>query len=183
MAESPEPTVVELISQLARGGVVSDQALVEIERRFAPRMFGFVRKFLPPHECEDALQEIWLRLLKNASELRFETESDFTGWLFQVARNWCVSAVRKTRSHVAEHEHNVPDRQGDQPVQFAYQSDVQACLERLENADRQLMIALYYHQRTYDEMSVQLGATQHVLYTRALRARQRLRTCLQSYQL
>ncbi len=183
MTHSRERTVVELIAQLASAGSAADHALEEIERRFAARLFGFVRKFLPPHECEDALQEVWLRLLKNAAELRFETESDFTGWLFQVARNWCISATRKTRSHVAEHDVNVPDCAGDLPVQVAYQSDVQACLERLENNDRQLMISLYFRQQTYDELAVLLNATQHVLYTRALRARQRLRTCLQSYQL
>lgn len=43
--------------------------------------------------AEDALQEVFLRLVRSAKE--WESNAKFTTWLYTIARNHCIDALRK----------------------------------------------------------------------------------------
>jgi len=59
-------------------------------------VFHFALRFLGNQEAaEDALQEIFLRVVKNAP--RYERRAKFTTWLYTIARNYCIDASRKAR--------------------------------------------------------------------------------------
>jgi len=72
------------------------QAFEQLLRRHQRPIFHFARRFLGHDEAaQDALQEIFLRVVKNAP--RYERRAKFTTWLYTIARNHCIDASRKAR--------------------------------------------------------------------------------------
>ncbi len=75
-------------------GPASDTTLMWAE--FAGRLRAFVARRVPPGiEPDDVVQEVFLRVVKRLPSLR-ETER-IEGWLFQIARNALLDAIRVRR--------------------------------------------------------------------------------------
>lgn len=75
-------------------GPASDTTLMWAE--FAGRLRAFVARRVPPGiEPDDVVQEVFLRVVKRLPSLR-ETER-IEGWLFQIARNALLDAIRLRR--------------------------------------------------------------------------------------
>lgn len=76
-----------------RGDTQAFSILLERHRR---GVFHFVLRFLGQQEAaEDALQEVFLRVVKNAA--KYERRAKFTTWLYTIARNHCIDASRKAK--------------------------------------------------------------------------------------
>src|SRR5262245_59552335 len=70
----------------------------ELFRRHHDRIFAFFyRMTADPSASEDLTQEVFVRMLKYRSS--FGEGSDFSGWMYQIARNVRADHFRK---HVAE---------------------------------------------------------------------------------
>ncbi|MBI5496806.1 MAG: RNA polymerase sigma factor [Deltaproteobacteria bacterium] len=81
----------ELMLQYKTGAVAAFEELV---RRHQRRVFHFVlRSLRNPQAAEDALQEVFLRVVRNAPG--YEPRAKFTTWLFTIARNHCIDESRK----------------------------------------------------------------------------------------
>lgn len=91
-----QPTAVAdeaLMLRYQKGDARAFALLLERHRR---GVFHFALRFLGQREAaEDALQEIFLRVVKNAP--RYEKRAKFTTWLYTIARNHCIDAARKAR--------------------------------------------------------------------------------------
>ncbi len=71
-------------------------AFAVLLQRHRRGIFHFALRFLGnPEAAEDALQEIFLRVVKNAP--RYEQRAKFTTWLYTIGRNYCIDASRKAR--------------------------------------------------------------------------------------
>lgn len=69
-------------------------AHLEAYRLFAERVRSVVRRFFAsPFEQEDAIQEIWLVVYKNASSYE-SAKGDLAGWIWTVASNRCREILR-----------------------------------------------------------------------------------------
>src|SRR4029453_15245487 len=92
--ESPSSTVQEdeLVEAARAGDESGFRKLVEAHRQelHAPcsRMLGSV------HDAEDALQEALLRAWRGLP--RFEGRSSLRSWLYRIATNTCLNAIRST---------------------------------------------------------------------------------------
>ncbi|MFH1812305.1 MAG: RNA polymerase sigma factor [Pseudomonadota bacterium] len=91
-----QPTTVAdevLMLRYQKGDARAFALLLDRHRR---GVFHFALRFLGQREsAEDALQEIFLRVVKNAA--RYEKRAKFTTWLYTIARNYCIDASRKAR--------------------------------------------------------------------------------------
>jgi RNA polymerase sigma-70 factor (ECF subfamily) len=91
-----QPTAVAdeaLMLRYQKGDARAFALLLERHRR---GVFHFALRFLGQREsAEDALQEIFLRVVKNAP--RYEKRAKFTTWLYTIARNYCIDSSRKAR--------------------------------------------------------------------------------------
>jgi RNA polymerase sigma-70 factor (ECF subfamily) len=74
-----------------------DQALNELFRRHYSRVARWCLRFTPDREeAADLAQEIFTKAYQNLNS--FEGQSKFSTWLFVIARNHCLNAIRaKTR--------------------------------------------------------------------------------------
>lgn len=64
--------------------------------RHQDRVFNFVlRQVRQPETAQELVQETFLRVVKNADT--FRAEARFTTWVFTIARNLCVDALRRQK--------------------------------------------------------------------------------------
>lgn len=86
-------TPEELLGRYVGG---SDEAFTLLVERMGGRVYGFVLRFLnDPHEAEDVYQGIWTRVASHAAG--FDGRARFRTWLYQIARNGCLDALRQRR--------------------------------------------------------------------------------------
>jgi RNA polymerase sigma-70 factor (ECF subfamily) len=79
-----------LYARVKRGDMV---AFDDLYARYAPRLFGFLRRQLPTRaDAEDVFHEALLATLEN-DEVAFD-QGSFRTWLYRIARNRVLNRVR-----------------------------------------------------------------------------------------
>ena len=69
-------------------------AFAELVARHEKRLWNFVRRFVADGAtAEDVLQEVFLRVVRNAAE--WQPSAKFSTWLFTIARNMCTDHARR----------------------------------------------------------------------------------------
>lgn len=61
------------------------EAFKKLYNEYAPKIYGILRNYVPPNEIEDALQEVFLRILKGINN--FEGRSKLSTWIYRIAVN------------------------------------------------------------------------------------------------
>ena len=70
-----------------------DQSFEILYRRFAPRVFGYLKKRVGDSaRCEELLQVVFLKL--HQSRRQYDPALPFTPWLFTIVRNSMIDAAR-----------------------------------------------------------------------------------------
>jgi RNA polymerase sigma-70 factor (ECF subfamily) len=92
MAAAPgDATDETLMVRYQRG---DRQAFAALVRRHHRPLYNFVlRQLHKPTAAEDVTQEVFLRVVQNASE--FKHEARFSTWVYTIARNLCIDHLRK----------------------------------------------------------------------------------------
>jgi hypothetical protein len=85
---------LDLESLLERARGQDAEALGEIYRRYAQRVFGLCRYMLDSREsAEDATSEVFLKLRRSIES--YDGSIPFPKWLLRVAGNQCIDALRR----------------------------------------------------------------------------------------
>lgn len=82
----------QLAQGLARGDVAAFDALVEL---YAGKLLGYAQRSLSPANAEDAVQEVFVVVVKKAGELA--EHPNLSGFLFQTLRYLMVDALRRQK--------------------------------------------------------------------------------------
>jgi RNA polymerase sigma-70 factor (ECF subfamily) len=91
------PTDEELMQRFARGEASAFDVLYE---RYELRVFRYLLRTLRDRaRAEDVLQDVWFIVARDAS--RFEPIARFSAWMFRIAHNRMVDAVRAARREVS----------------------------------------------------------------------------------
>lgn len=79
-------------------------------------VFNFCLKMLGDRAAaEDAMQEVFLRVVRSAKD--WERQAKVTTWLYTIARNHCIDAIRKAGYRkTASLDHALNDQEGDAPL-------------------------------------------------------------------
>lgn len=89
-------TTEELVSELQQGRAREENFRLLHERYYA-RLFRFFRnKQLPPEDCRDLIQKVFISVYKGLSGFRHD--SHFETWLFKIALNSYVSEIEHRRA-------------------------------------------------------------------------------------
>ncbi|MCH9704404.1 MAG: sigma-70 family RNA polymerase sigma factor, partial [Chlamydiae bacterium] len=80
-----------------------EEAFAELVKLHQPKIFQQCLTVLHDHSlAEDVTQESFLRAFSHLKE--FEQRSSFYTWLWRIAHNACVDALRKEKPHLELHE-------------------------------------------------------------------------------
>ena len=126
---SMESDTQQIALGLRRGDVVVLEALVE---QYQYRLVRYLICLLGKRDgIDDLVQETWLRVLERGSS--YNGHSRFEPWLFRVARNIAVDAMRKKRTLSLDPD---DDDRGVQPAPASNEPSPFTIAARTEDADR-----------------------------------------------
>ncbi|MBS1904443.1 MAG: sigma-70 family RNA polymerase sigma factor [Bacteroidetes bacterium] len=163
----------------------SDEAFRTLYDAFERSLYVYCCRILKNDtEARDLFQEIWIRMYKMRGE-QIEVRR-FSGLLFTVARNYCLNALRDSKSHL-----NLSfDDMADESELMVRTKDIenadlrellQRALAQLPFNQREAFVLREYVGYTYDEVAEIMGTNAANARARAHRARERLRTIVSAW--
>jgi len=192
----PVPTDEVLMERFRAGEASAFRALVT---RHENHIFNFVlRQVRYPETAHELVQETFLRVVKNADT--FRAEARFLTWVFTIARNLCVDALRrqKHRNTVAL---DAPLRAGetggatlldmvkdDQPaadsrVQYGrFSAALRDALGALPPEQREVFLMRELEGLKFREIAEVVGVPENTIKSRMRYALEALRSRLSAYQ-
>jgi RNA polymerase sigma factor (sigma-70 family) len=135
------------------------QWLGALLERYTLLLFGVCMKYLKDeHEAKDAVQQIFLKVLTDASKYRIEF---FKSWLYMVAKNYCLMKLRdKLKNEVQDLNENLQAEEIDQAElmknERAYHL-LEASINDLVPEQQQCIILFYIRKNSYREISEATG--------------------------
>jgi RNA polymerase sigma-70 factor (ECF subfamily) len=187
----------QLMEQLQQGNA---RALDGLYRRHARGLYIFCRNLAPaPHDPEDLVQDVFLRVIKSAHTFDPQRAS-FRTWLYRIARNRCIDVARRASLirflPIGSREEGETRRQETVPEEIlvdesqdveslAIKADIVAavreCIDRLEHRDEKLAILLYHLSgMVYREIGEVLGKSTSMARNRVKAAQEKVKQCLKS---
>jgi RNA polymerase sigma-70 factor (ECF subfamily) len=150
----------------------------ELFRRHHHRLFAFFyRMTASPAVSEDLVQEVFVRMLKYRRT--FRADSDFSGWMYQIARNTRADHLRKGLTEARFIDQARPDHKAD-PVDEITKREELSVLQRallaLPDEKRELVILARYEEIDYETIAAILSAEVGTVRVRVHRALRELRT-------
>ena len=151
----------------------SGEAFTELFQRYRQRIYGFFRRRLQhPARAEELAQETFVAVLKAVE--RYEPRALFRAYLYGIALHLLAAERRKSGREIAEAEPPDPPAPGNTEAAVC----VRDALQRLEPAEREILLLREYEQLSYEEISSLLHLQLMTVRSRLFRARLALRDLL-----
>ncbi len=179
---------LELMLRVRAGDAASFEVLL---RRYRLPMVNFFRRMVRDTAlAEDLAQEVFLRIYK--SRERYQPEARFTTWLYRIATNLALNAIRDRKDEVSQAASDEPgagtifDRFVDpQPTieQRLIQGDreriIRQAVEGLPDNQRLAVILHKYQDVDYRQIAGILGVSESAVKSLLFRAYESLRVRLE----
>lgn len=148
--------------------------------RYGQQVFVLVDRIVSCQEdAEELTQDVFLKAFQQLSS--FKAESSFSTWIYRIATNLAISAVRKKRNDVLRLDDSVFANLSDTQVDAALEDESEEQMERLQQAMNQLeaderaLITLYYlEEKPLVEVAFILGLTEGNAKVKLHRIRKKL---------
>ncbi len=172
-----------LLRRVAKG---NEAALVELIRRYQPRLYQLAYRLLKDHlEAEDALQEVFLKVYQHAA--RFEPRGTVSAWLHRIAANHCLNRLRQRQpKHFLEDSDTLTVPAPDAtPLEAVEEQELARQMEKMLAAlpenQRQALVLKRFAGLSYQEIAEAMGLTPDAVDGLLKRARQFLKQALKDY--
>lgn len=148
--------------------------------RYGQQVFVLVDRIVSCQEdAEELTQDVFLKAFQQLSS--FKAESSFSTWIYRIATNIAISAVRKKRNDVLRLDDSVFANLSDTQVDAELEDESEEQMERLQQAMNQLeaderaLITLYYlEEKPLVEVAFILGMTEGNAKVKLHRIRKKL---------
>ena len=161
--------------------------------RYKARILNFCLRMLGNRaDAEDVTGDVFLTLF--SGKYAYDPEAKFSTWLFTVARNNCISRIRKRRNLVSiwfsskgsdEYEQwDVEDHEDQAAEQLSKReaaSRVRRAIRLLPDEQREAIILREYQRLSYDEIRQILDCSKEKVKILIFRGREGLREELKSF--
>jgi RNA polymerase sigma-70 factor (ECF subfamily) len=172
----PRDLTPSLVLQLRAG---EDGAGELLDRLYREPIFRVAFSYLgDPTEAEDAVQDVFLRVLAAR-----QVPEQFRVWLFQVVRNLCLNRLRsrrrrKDRDRLPTHADVAQSCYGEitKLIEGERQDQVIAAVAALSQEHREVLHLRYSEGLSRDETAEVLGIPASVVKSRLFEALKKLRT-------
>jgi RNA polymerase sigma-70 factor (ECF subfamily) len=177
--ESSEDPDWMLLQAMAEGDV---RALNEFYGRYAPMLLGFLNARMGNQQlAEEVLQDVMLAVWENARS--FESRSKVKTWVLTIARNRAINATRRKQLPVINLNDVFDLRSEDTGPTEAFEraekyDKVRAAIQHLPEAQREVLVLVFYHQLTGPEVAEVLDISEGTVKSRLHRAKETLKGLL-----
>lgn len=172
---------IPLLPRIAQG---DSSAIDECLDRYGGLVWSLARRLSPSAaDAEDAVQEIFVDVWKNADRFREEVSGEAT-FVAMLARRRLIDRLRKSRREVTSEPIDERVLQHASPpirpsTELAEESSrATACLEQLRGEERKVLELSIYHGLPQARIAEQTGLPLGTVKTHARRGLSRLRDCM-----
>jgi RNA polymerase sigma-70 factor (ECF subfamily) len=170
------------IFTIALSGVLSGDRESQFSRvweKYRKRLYYYLTAAMrcSREDGEDLLQEIMMKVYENLETYKFG--GSFNAWIYAIARNHCTDFKRKTDSRPCGEELRDCDGEAEDPFEAVCGGElnraIQGCLEKMDDADREMVFLRYFEGLTFKTIGKVLGMNENSVKTRVRAAEARLR--------
>ncbi len=171
------PTDIELMLQVHAGDL--DQLGVLFERHHKILYNFFLRLTSSVTISEDLVQEVFLRMLKYRHTYR--GDSEFTTWMFRIAKNARIDYFRKKSresDHHDEADENLVSSEKNPGEKLESEQDIeliQTALAQISEHDREVLLLSRFENIKYKQIAEILDCQEGTVKARVHRALQKLK--------
>ena len=172
-----------LLARYVRTGEA--EALGRLFERYMPMVYGVCLKILKdPGKAEDAVMGVYESLTQKVKE---HDIASFRGWLYVLARNYCLMEWRKAQRRPTDHyapEDMVYHDAVENPAEYELPQDrapLEKCLDQLNTVQRNTVQWFYYEEKSYKEISEMIAEDVGKVRSYIQNGRRNLRICLEKY--
>jgi RNA polymerase sigma-70 factor (ECF subfamily) len=139
----------------------SDKAFREIVERHHPMVCAVVRGVLGDHpDVEDVIQDVFIKVYRGLSG--FRGDAKLSSWIYPIARNEALSAVRKVAPPSESIDEVVVESPGESSPDEQYQRKalrerLERCLSEIDENYRTVLELRYTGEMSYGEISDATG--------------------------
>jgi RNA polymerase sigma-70 factor (ECF subfamily) len=164
-----------------------DEAFAELYRRHKSEIYSYCLRMMGRDEAlaSDLFQDVFIRAYERAAQFRSGT--NVRGWLYTIARNLCLNAMR-SRQPVDSIELHPMLANVDRSLAPEYDEAQHFLRDRIERAVaelpteyREAFVLREFDGFSYANIAEMTGTSLSVTKVRIWRAKERLRTLLQPY--
>ncbi|MEM9913288.1 MAG: sigma-70 family RNA polymerase sigma factor [Pseudomonadota bacterium] len=169
----------ELIKSIGSG---DKSALRELYLRYNGPIYAFLMSRCNNAElCSDCVQDTMLNVIRSASQ--FSGKASVKTWLFTIARNKLVDALRKRGrltlvEEFPEHEDSAPNPEAA-AVAAQERDRLRSCIDKLSDTHRVAIRLAFFEELTYPEIAEIEDVPVGTIKTRIFHAKQALMKCLE----
>ena len=148
--------------------------------RYGQQVFVLVDRIVSCQEdAEELTQDVFLKAFQQLSS--FKAKSSFSTWIYRIATNVAISAVRKKKNDTIRLDESVFFNLSESQIDEALEDESEEQLQRLQRAIEQLqaderaLITLYYmEEKPLTEVAFILGITEGNAKVKLHRIRKKL---------
>ena len=132
-------------------------AFAEIIARYEARLHRYVVYLIHNHTtADDVVQDTFIKAYQNLRS--FNAKYKFSSWMYRIAHNEAMNAVKKVRKLTDDDIYELPDQGYDQHIEelvdgTILKEDVHSCLDKLDSKYREVIQLVYFEHMKYDEVS------------------------------
>jgi RNA polymerase sigma-70 factor (ECF subfamily) len=146
----------ELIEEVRNG---KRQAFTELMHRYQERIYWTARRIVGDHaEADDVTQEAFVKAFLGLGD--FRGDSSFYTWLYRIAVNLSLNAVRKRQVVEYLRESEIINRlfpQADDPRRRLEEHEIESSIQRavatLPEKQKAVFVMRYFDEMTYEEIA------------------------------
>lgn len=172
----------ELVQEYKEGG--SMDVLGELYNRYMDLVYGVCLKYLKEQEeAKDSVINIFEELV---SKLKRYEVANFKGWLYQLAKNYCLMKLRGNKSkpvnvemdvmYLAENNH--PDNAEEQEQKLVLMEE---CIKQLPQDQREAIELFYLKEKCYKEIAETTKIEINKIRSFIQNGRRNLKICMEKY--
>lgn len=172
----------ELVQEYKEGG--SMDVLGELYSRYMDLVYGVCLKYLKePEEAKDSVINIFEELV---SKLKKYEVANFKGWLYQLAKNYCLMKLRSNKGkpvnvemdvmYLAENNH--PDNTEEKEQNFMMMED---CMKQLPQEQKEAIELFYLKEKCYKEIAEATKMEINKIRSFIQNGRRNLKICMEKY--
>ena len=149
------PSDIELVQEVRNG---RRQAFTALMRRYQERVYWVARRIVGSHDdADDIVQETFVKAYLALGE--FRGDSSFFTWIYRIAVNLSLNALRKRQVLNYLHESELLSRilpSPDDPGKDLENSEIESALHRavatLPEKQKAVFVMRYFDEMTYEEI-------------------------------
>lgn len=153
---------LDLIDALSRASRGDQQAFAQVYAATSAKLYGIIVRIVRRRDvADDILQEVYVRVWQRAADFDPAHGSPIS-WLAMIARNRALDEIKRKTMRSLDDCPEVLQLPGDDDplADLEHSEDRQrlgACLDRLAPDKREVLLLVYHHGMTREEVASRLG--------------------------